>query len=108
MERYLKLKSSNFITVNYQDRKQIAENEDKIKLEEVNTRLKIMGKPQIAKLKDLPEDFEFDDPILNETVNITSDFAKQLGHAVPVNPKEKSQISIFQRFSPPQNKTSNL
>lgn len=108
MERYLKLKSSNFITVNYQDRKQIAENEDKIKLEEVNTRLKIMGKPQIAKLKDLPEDFEFDDPILNETVNITSDFAKQLGHAVPVNPKGKSQISIFQRFSPPQNKTSNL
>lgn len=108
MDRYLKLKASNFITVNLQERKQIAENEEKIKLEEVNTRLKLMGKPQIAKLKDLPEDFEFDDPILNETVNIASDFAKQLGQAIPVSPKEKSSLSIFQRFSPPQNKTTNL
>ena len=108
MDRYLKLKDTNFITVNLQDRRKIAENEEKVKLEEVNTRLKLMGKPQIAKLKDLPEDFEFDDPILKETVNIASDFAKQLGHAVPVSTKEKSRLSIFQRFSPPQNKTTNL
>lgn len=108
MDRYLKLKDTNFITVNLQDRRKIAENEEKVKLEEVNTRLKLMGKPQIAKLKDLPEDFEFDDPILNETVNIASDFAKQLGQAIPVSTKEKSRLSIFQRFSPPQNKTTNL
>lgn len=108
MDRYLKLKDTNFITVNLQERRKIAENEEKVKLEEVNTRLKLMGKPQIAKLKDLPEDFEFDDPILKETVNIASDFAKQLGHAVPVSTKEKSRLSIFQRFSPPQNKTTNL
>ena len=60
-----------------------------------------MGKEPIAKLKDLKEDFEFDDPILNESLNITADFAKQLSNGVP-SPKGMSKVSIFQRFGPPK------
>ena len=39
MDRYLKLKDTNFITVNLQDRRKIAENEEKVKLVEVISRL---------------------------------------------------------------------
>ncbi len=101
MTRYQKLKDSQYLPVNLHKRQEINDKEDKVKLLEVNTRLQIMGKPQIAKLKDLPEDFEFDDPLLNETLNITADFAKQLGSKPVATGSEQSQISIFQRFSPP-------
>ena len=40
-----------------------------------NKRLALMGKKPIKKLDDLPDDFEFDDVVLNETVAIASDFA---------------------------------
>ena len=101
MDRYLKLKSSKYITVNLEKRREITDKEDAQKLLETNERLKIMGKEPIAKLKDLKEDFEFDDPILNESLNITADFAKQLSNGVP-SPKGMSKVSIFQRFGPPK------
>ena len=62
-----------------------------------------MGQKPIAKLKDLPEDFEFDDPILNETVNIASDFAKMSPEVVSPNALNEP---FFMRFSPPQAKES--
>ncbi len=103
MDRYLKLKNQKFITVNLEKRREISNKEDDIKLKEINVRLGIMGQKPIAKLKDLPEDFEFDDPILNETVNIASDFAKMSPEVVSPNALNEP---FFMRFSPPQAKES--
>ena len=37
-----------------------------------------MGKDPVKSVKDLPEDCEFDDSVLLETVNIASDYASML------------------------------
>ena len=37
-----------------------------------------MGKDPVKSVKDLPTDFEYDDPILLETVNIASDYADMI------------------------------
>ena len=58
-----------------------------------------MGKEELKSIKDLPEDFEFDDVLLNETVNITADLcAAQEQHLY-----KKSEQSVLQRFAPPKN-----
>ena len=44
-------------------------------LEKANARLKVIGKPAIKKLSDLPLDTEMPDGYLDEAVNITSDLA---------------------------------
>ncbi|MGN1281189.1 MAG: carboxy terminal-processing peptidase [Succinivibrio sp.] len=73
-ERYLKLKNSKVLPVNYEKRKSLADEDEKITLKNTNIRLKAMNKPEVKSVKDLPDNFEYDDPILKETVNIASDY----------------------------------
>ena len=75
MDRYLALKEKKVLSVNLDKRRQMKELEDKIALENTNARLKEMGKDPVKKVDDLPDDFEFPDALLNEAVNIASDFA---------------------------------
>ena len=77
-ERYYKLKSNKVITVNFEKRKKLFEEDEKTALNNTNIRLKAMGKDPVKSVKDLPSDFEYDDPILLETVNIASDYADML------------------------------
>ncbi|SPT67977.1 Tail-specific protease precursor [Anaerobiospirillum thomasii] len=75
MDRYLALKEKKVLSVNLDKRRQMKDLEDKIALENTNSRLKEMGKDPVKKVDDLPDDFEFPDALLNEAVNIASDFA---------------------------------
>lgn len=75
MDRYYKLKNEKVLSVNLDKRKAIKKEDDAYRLSTTNERLKLMGKDPIKKIDDLPEDFEFDDAVLNETVAIASDFA---------------------------------
>ncbi|MGN0903468.1 MAG: carboxy terminal-processing peptidase [Succinivibrio sp.] len=77
-ERYQKLKETKKLPLKYEDRKKLNEEDEKISLNNTNIRLKAMNKDPVKNVKDLPDDFVFDDPILNETVNIASDYAKVL------------------------------
>lgn len=74
-ERYFSLKHREMISVNLDKRKAQRKEDDDYSLQSTNARLALMGKDPIKKLKDLPEDFEFDDAILDEAVAIASDFA---------------------------------
>ena len=58
--------------------KLIFDEESAFELANTNIRLKAMGKDPVKSVKDLPEDFEFDDSVLLETVNIASDYASML------------------------------
>lgn len=75
LERYYELKNKKVLSVNLAEREAMKEDDDAYRLETINQRLEVMGEAPIAKLKDLDEDFEFDDAILDETVAIASDFA---------------------------------
>lgn len=75
MARYKKLKEDGSLSLNLEQRRALKEQDDKIKLENTNTRLKVMGKAPISKLEDLPDDFEFNDPILDEAVAIANDLS---------------------------------
>ncbi|SPT70433.1 carboxy terminal-processing peptidase [Anaerobiospirillum thomasii] len=75
MDRYLALKEKKVLSVNLDKRRQMKDLEDKIALENTNARLNEMGKDPVKKVDDLPDDFEFPDALLNEAVNIASDFA---------------------------------
>lgn len=74
-ERYFNLKHREVISVNLDKRKAQRKEDDDYSLQSTNARLALMGKEPIKKLKDLPDDFEFDDAILDEAVAIASDFA---------------------------------
>jgi carboxyl-terminal processing protease len=76
--RYEKLKEGKTIPVNFEKRKLIFDEESAFELANTNIRLKAMGKDPVKSVKDLPEDFEFDDSVLLETVNIASDYASML------------------------------
>ena len=75
MKRYYDLKHREVISVNLEKREAQREEDDAYRLATTNERLELMGEKPIKKLKDLPEDFEFDDAILDETVAIAADFA---------------------------------
>ena len=77
-DRYFKLKNGKTITLNYEKRKKIADEDDATVLKNTNIRLKEMGKPPVKSVKDLPSNFEFDDPILLETVDIASDYSEMI------------------------------
>ena len=77
-ERYFKLKEGKVITVNFDKRKKLFDEDEKTALKNTNIRLKAMGKDPVKSVKDLPTDFEYDDPILLETVNIASDYADMI------------------------------
>lgn len=98
MQRYLDLKERSTLSVNLEERRKIRTEDEAIRLNNINIRLKIMGKPEIANIKDLPDDFEFDDPILDESINIASDFAR----AQSVNLYSAANTPIFTKFAPPK------
>lgn len=75
LERYQELKAKKVISVNLEERRALKKEDDDYRLKTTNMRLEAMGEKPVAKIKDLPEDFEFDDAVLDETIAIASDFA---------------------------------
>ena len=74
-ERYAKLKAKKVLSVNYDKRLKMFKEDEAINLENTNIRLKAMGKALVKNVKDLPDDFVFDDPLLKACVNIASDYS---------------------------------
>ena len=75
MDRYLKLKAEKTLSVNLAERRKMQQEDEKYRLNAVNERLKSIGKKPIKDIKDLPEDFEFPDALLDEAAAIANDFA---------------------------------
>lgn len=99
LSRYRTQKRQQYLSVNLEERRKLKAEDDAFRLNSANIRLKAMGKEELKSIKDLPEDFEFDDVLLNETVNITADLcAAQEQHLY-----KKSEQSVLQRFAPPKN-----
>ena len=95
-DRYYKLKSSKTLTLNFEERKKLFDEDEKITLKNTNIRLKAMNKPEVKSVKDLPDDFEYDDPILKETVNIASDYSDMLTKAGAHEVEEKPLLLQYQ------------
>lgn len=95
-DRYYKLKNSKTLTLNFEDRKKMFDEDEKITLKNTNIRLKAMHKKEVKSVKDLPDDFEYDDPILQETVNITSDYSDMLTKAGAHEVEEKPLLLQYQ------------
>lgn len=95
-ERYYKLKNSKTLTLNFEERKKLFDEDEKITLKNTNIRLKAMHKKEVKSVKDLPDDFEYDDPILQETVNITSDYSDMLTKAGAHEVEEKPLLLQYQ------------
>ncbi len=95
-DRYYKLKNSKTLTLNFEERKKMFDEDEKITLENTNIRLKAMHKKEVKSVKDLPDDFEYDDPILQETVNITSDYSDMLNKAGAHEVEEKPLLLQYQ------------
>lgn len=95
-ERYYKLKNSKTLTLNFEERKKMFDEDEKITLKNTNIRLKAMHKKEVKSVKDLPDDFEYDDPILQETVNITSDYSDMLNKAGAHEVEEKPLLLQYQ------------
>lgn len=75
MNRYLDFKKNNkYLSLNIDKRTKLKDEDEKYNLEQINKKLKAIGKDPIAKLDDLPEDFEFPDALLDEACNIANDF----------------------------------
>lgn len=72
----------NIISLNLAEREKENHEDDALRLERINARLKQEGKKPLAKLDDLPKDYKEPDPYLDETVNIANDMA-QLEKAQP-------------------------
>lgn len=95
-DRYYKLKNSKTLTLNFEERKKMFDEDEKITLKNTNIRLKAMHKKEVKSVKDLPDDFEYDDPILQETVNITSDYSDMLTKACAHEVEEKPLLLQYQ------------
>ncbi len=95
-DRYYKLKNSKTLTLNFEERKKMFDEDEKITLKNTNIRLKAMHKKEVKSVKDLPDDFEYDDPILQETVNITSDYSDMLTKAGAHEIEEKPLLLQYQ------------
>ena len=95
-DRYYKLKNSKTLTLNYDERKKLFDEDEKITLKNTNIRLKAMNKPEVKSVKELPDDFEYDDPILQETVNIASDYSDMLTKAGVHEVEEKPLLLQYQ------------
>lgn len=74
-ERYAKLKAKKVLSINYDKRLKLFKEDEAVNLANTNTRLKAMGKDPVKNVKDIPDDFVFDDPLLKACVNIASDFS---------------------------------
>lgn len=95
-DRYYKLKNSKTLTLNFEERKKLFDEDEKITLKNTNIRLKAMHNKEVKSVKDLPDDFEYDDPILQETVNITSDYSDMLTKAGAHEVEEKPLLLQYQ------------
>ena len=95
-DRYYKLKNSKTLTLNFEERKKMFDEDEKITLKNTNIRLKAMHKKEVKSVKDLPDDFEYDDPILQETVNITSDYSDMINKAGAHEVEEKPLLLQYQ------------
>lgn len=95
-DRYYKLKNNKTLTLNFEERKKMFDEDEKITLKNTNIRLKAMHKKEVKSVKDLPDDFEYDDPILQETVNITSDYSDMLNKAGAHEVEEKPLLLQYQ------------
>lgn len=95
-DRYYKLKNSKTLTLNFEERKKMFDEDEKITLKNTNIRLKAMHKKEVKSVKDLSDDFEYDDPILQETVNITSDYSDMLNKAGAHEVEEKPLLLQYQ------------
>ena len=95
-DRYYKLKNSKTLTLNFEERKKLFDEDEKITLKNTNIRLKAMHKKEVKSVKDLSDDFEYDDPILQETVNITSDYSDMLTKAGAHEVEEKPLLLQYQ------------
>lgn len=95
MDRYYDLKERKVISVNLDKRKQMKAEDDAFALRTTNERLVLMGKPKVKSVKDLADDFEFDDTVLNEALRIASDFADAQKAKIY---KVSNTESVLQRF----------
>ena len=66
----------NIISLNLAEREKENREDDALRLERVNARLKADGKKPLVKLDDLPKDYKEPDPYLDETVKIANDLAQ--------------------------------
>ncbi|MCW9691781.1 carboxy terminal-processing peptidase [Proteus mirabilis] len=81
IKRYNEAKAKGedkFIILNFAEREKENKELEAIKLQRINQRLKLEGKPPLKSLDDLPKDYEGPDPYLDETANIADDLAKVL------------------------------
>ncbi len=66
----------NSVSLNLAQREKESHEDDALRLERINARLKAEGKKPLAKLDDLPKDYKEPDPYLDETVKIANDLAQ--------------------------------
>ncbi|WP_311747381.1 carboxy terminal-processing peptidase [Proteus columbae] len=71
-----------FVILNFAEREKENKELEAIKLNRINERFKLEGKPALKSLDDLPKDYEGPDPYLDETAAIAVDLSKVL------NPKK--------------------
>ncbi len=76
----------NIISLNLAEREKENREDDALRLERINARLKAEGKKPLAKLDDLPKDYKEPDPYLDETVKIANDLAQLEKQQPPVTP----------------------
>lgn len=65
----------NIVSLNYAQREKENKDDDAIRLQRINARLKLAGKKPIVSLDDIPKDYQEPDTYLNETVKIAEDLA---------------------------------
>ncbi|HAR79295.1 MAG TPA: tail-specific protease [Succinivibrionaceae bacterium] len=103
LEKYRKVKNEPDLTVNLEKRRQMQKDDDAFTLKNINVRLKAMGKDPVKSAKDLPDDFEYEDFLLTETLNIASDYADLVNGSV--KKIEDGRIAanqpIFTQYAPP-------
>ncbi len=75
---YKKESEKNTISLNFDERKAKMDESEARSLVSVNRFLKAQGKPEVKKIKDLPNDFKGRDTFLDEAVNIAWNLAQQL------------------------------
>lgn len=98
LARYRSLKNEKYLSVNLEKRRALKDEDDAWRVKAANVRLKAMGHDPVEKIKDLPEDFEFDDVLLKEGVNIAADFARaQQKHLYLAK-----DVPVLSRFAPPK------
>uniref|UniRef100_UPI0034D66300 carboxy terminal-processing peptidase n=2 Tax=Morganellaceae TaxID=1903414 RepID=UPI0034D66300 len=67
-----------FVILNFTEREKENKELEAIKLNRINERFKLEGKPALKSLDDLPKDYEGPDPYLDETAKIAVDLSKVL------------------------------